>query len=379
MRAIVVTILCLVSMCAMSTMLMGQSSATRAASKPAKSATTTAASGPAAVACGHFNARVHKEDGKSLPYQLLVPKDYTPGSDKVWPLVVWLHGSGEVGTDNTTQIRPIAKTFLADGDRTPAFVLVPQCPPKMAWHASGFNKAPEIAESSRMLVATIAELQKEFELDDRRVCLGGFSMGGYGVWELLIRYPGVFAAAFPIAGGTGDRPALPPLVKDVPIWIFHGDKDSMTPVDDSRKIVAALKALGSQVKYTEYPGVGHECARALADPQLLEWILAQKRKDPADFKVAKVPDAATLITRGLAHGTHDTWTGAAQHTLHGVPRIAIDGVRYRLRAAAKAEAGVAAFLEKIGKGDITGQCQVTGTIEIEDNAWLAVEKIEVKK
>lgn len=354
-----------------------------AATKPAQPATAsapaTATSGPAPVTNGQFNARIHKQDGKALPYQLLVPKDYDADQDKVWPLIVWLHGSGENGTNNTTQLRSIAKTFLADGAKTPAFVLAPQCPPKMAWHASGINKQPEIPDSSRLLVAAIAQLQKEFKLDGRRIYVGGFSMGGCGTWELLVRYPGVFAASFPIAGATGDRPALPPLVKDVPIWVFHGDKDNMAPVEDSRKVVAALKALGSSVKYTEYKGVGHECARTLADPQLLEWILAQKRKEPADFAVAKVPDGAVMITKALLHGTHDTWTGPVQRTGHGVPRIAIDGTRYRLRPAAKADAAVAGVLEKIGKGEITGQCKVTGTVELEDLPWLAVEQIEVTK
>lgn len=377
MRAIVAAILCFASACALSSSLWGQSAPT-AASAPAKSPATASTSSPA-VAYGQFNARVHKEKDKSLPYQLLVPKGYAPGEDKAWPLIVWLHGSGETGTDNKAQIRSIARTFLADGAKTPAFVLVPQCPPQMAWHAIGLNKAPEIADSSRMLVATIAELQKEFKLDDRRFYVGGFSMGGFGTWELLVRYPGLFAAAFPIAGGTGDRPALPPLVKDVPIWVFHGDKDAMVPVDESRKIVAALKALGSPVKYTEYRGLGHDCAKALADPQLLDWLLAQKRKDPADLTAAKVPDAATIILKTLPQGTHDTWTGPVQRTLHGVPRIAIDGVRYRLRAAAKAEAGVAAFIEKIGKGEITAQCKVTGTVELEDLPWISVERIDVKK
>jgi predicted peptidase len=376
MRAIATTILCLASACALPAVLRGQ---TAAPSKPAKSPASAPASSPTPVTYGQFNARVHQEEGKSLPYQLLVPKGYAPDKDTAWPLIVWLHGSGENGTDNAAPMKSIAKTFLADGAKTPAFVLVPQCPPKMAWHAGGFNKAPEIAESSRMLIATIAELQKEFRLDDRRVSVGGFSMGGCGVWELLLRHPGVFAAGFPIAGATGNRPALAPLIKEVPIWVFHGDKDAMAPVEDARKIVAALKALGSPVKYTEYRGGEHECGKALADPKLLEWILAQKRKDAADFTAAKVPDGALLITKTLPQGTHDTWTGAVQHTLHGVPRIAIDGVRYRLRAAAKADPGVAAFLEKIGKGDITGPCAVTGTIEIEDNVWLAVEKIDVKK
>ncbi len=328
---------------------------------------------------GQFSARIHRDGALSLPYQLLIPKDYMPDADKSWPMIVWLHGSAENGTDNRAQLPGVANTFLSDGANTRAFVLLPQCPPKMAWHRAGFNKAPEVAESSRMLIATIAELEKEFRLDGRRIYVGGFSMGGIGVWELLVRYPGVFAAAFPVAGAVGDRPALPPLVKDVPIWVFHGDKDDMVSVEDARKTVAALKALGSTIKYTEYSGVGHQCARALAEPQLPVWLFAQKREATADFELAKVPDGALLITRGLPAGTHDTWTGPVQHTLHGAPRLTIGELRYRLRPAKNAETSLAGILDKIGKGEITAPCQVTGTIEIEDYAWLTVERIEVKK
>ncbi|GEM_PF-251916 len=354
------------------------------AAGPAESlgqAITTTSS--ATVTPGQFNARIHREGDESLPYQLLVPKDYASAQplaqDRAWPLIVWLHGSGENGTDNRAQLQSIAKTFLADGDRTRAFVLVPQCPPKLAWHAVGLGQTPPVTGPSRMLIATIAELQQEFHLDDRRIYVGGFSMGGCGTWELISRFPGVFAASFAISGGPGDRPALAPLIKDIPIWAFHGDNDNTGTPEDTRQIVKALKALGGPVKYTEYLGGKHECVTALAEPELPVWLLAQRRGAPANFAEVKVPPGATMILKTLAQGTHDTWTGPVQHTAHGVPRIAINELRYRLRPAPNADPSVAAILEKIGKGEITGTCQVTGTVELEDLAWLAVERIEVKK
>lgn len=341
--------------------------------------TAHAQSAPAALIPGQFNPRIHREGDQSLPCQLLVPKDYTPDQAKSWPLIVFLHGSGENGTDNTTQLKVVANTFLADGAKTRAFVLLPQCPPKMAWHALGFNQAPPLPASSRMLVATISELCTELKLDTRRIYLGGFSMGGYGTWELLVRYPGLFAAAFPIASGSGDRPGIAPFIKDIPIWAFHGDKDAYSPVSDIRSTVAFLKAAGSPIKYTEYAGGSHECAHALADPQLPQWILAQQRTAPADFTPAKLPDAALMITKTLPAGTHDTWTGPVQHTLHGAARLEIDGFRYRLRPSPKSDPAIATTLEKIGKGELTGQFQVTGTIEIEDFVWLTVEQISIKQ
>jgi predicted peptidase len=342
--------------------------------QPAPPATATISITP-----GQFNPRIHREGDQSLPYQLLVPKDYAPDQAQSWPLIIFLHGSGEKGTDNTAQLQVVANTFLADGAKTRAFVLLPQCPPNMAWHGVGFNQAPPLPASSRMLIATIAELCKEFKLDDRRIYLGGFSMGGYGDWELLIRYPGLFAAAFPIAGGTGDRTGVAPLVKDIPIWAFHGDKDPNAPVADTRKIVASLQSLGSPIKYTEYPGMGHECARPLSEPQLPQWLFAQQRTAPADFTPAKLPDGALMIIKTLPAGTHDTWTGPVQHTAHGAARLDIGGFRYRLRSAPKSDPAVATTLEKIGKGELTGQFQVTGTIEIEDFVWLTVDQIESKK
>jgi len=321
--------------------------------------------------------RIHREGEKSLPYRLLIPKGYKPGN--AWPLIVWLHGSGEKGTDNVSQVQPIERTFLADPEKCPAFVMVPQCPSNTAWHAVGFNKPAEMPEPARMIVATVAELQKEFGLDDRRLYIGGFSMGGCGTWDMLSRCPDLFAAAFPIAGPPGDREALAPVIKHVPIWAFHGDRDRVAPIEGTRSIVAALKAAGAEVRYTEFPGGGHECDNALADPKLTEWLLAQKRTSSPSYAPVPVPLSAALIIKTLPDGARDTWTGTAELTGRGAARLLIGNVRYRLKPAASASPSVAEVLAKIGKAEIAEKCQVTGTVELTDYAWLVVERIEVVK
>jgi predicted esterase len=329
-----------------------------------------------------FEKRTHKEGDKSLPYRLLVPKAYKPGT--ALPLIVWLHGSGERGGDNVSPLRALAETFLADAEKCPALVMVPQCHSKSSWLAIGYNKVPDITEPSRMVVATVEELQKEFGLDGRRIYLGGFSMGGGGTWELLTRYPDLFAAAFPIAGppfagAPGERPGLAAVIKHVPIWTFHGDKDNVAPVAGTQAIVAALKKEGAEVKYTEYKGGGHECAGTLKDPKLAEWLLAQKRATDPSFKQAKVPESAALIVKTLPDGEKGTWSGKVERTGQGAARLPIDNVRYRLKPAEKAAPGVAELLAKIAKGEVTGEYTVTGTVELSDYAWLLVERIEPKK
>jgi dienelactone hydrolase len=234
-----------------------------------------------------------------------------------------------------------------------------------------------------MLVETIAKLRTEFGLDGRRIYVGGFSMGGCGTWELLTRYPDLFAAAFPIAGpphsgAPGERPGLAAVIKHVPIWVFHGDRDNLAPVSGSRAIVAALNKEGADVRYTEEPGGGHECARALGDAKLMEWLLSQKRSADPSFVLAKVPENAALFVRTLPDGEQGTWTGKVGRTRRGAAQLAIDGVRYRLRAAKSAAPAVAELLAKIGNGEATGEYAVTGAVELSDYAWLVVSAI-VKK
>lgn len=324
-----------------------------------------------------FEARTHKDGDKALKYRLLVPKAYKKGTPL--PLIVWLHGSGEKGTDNVSPLRGIDKTFLIDAAKCPAFVMVPQCPDRTAWHAVGFNKVPAITEPTRLTVAAVEGLVKEFGLDGRRIYVGGFSMGGCGTWEMLTRYPDLFAAAFPIAGPPGDRKDLASVIKHVPVWVFHGDKDNLAPVAMSRDVVAALKKAGADVTYTEYKGGGHECARALKEPKLQEWLLAQKRKADPSFAEAKVPQSAALIIKTLPDGEKGTWTGKVERTRQGAPRLPIDYVRYRLKPAKGADKGVAELLAKIAKGEATGEFTITGTVELTDYAWLLVERIAARK
>jgi hypothetical protein len=143
--------------------------------------------------------------------------------------------------------------------------------------------------------------------------------------------------------------------------------------------VAALKKEGADVRYTEYAGGGHECARTLKDPKLVEWLLTQKRVTDPSFAQAKVPPSAALIVKTLPDGGKGTWTAAVERTRQGAARLPIDNVRYRLRPAEKAAPGVASLLTKIGKGEATGEFTVTGTVELSDYAWLVVERIEAKQ
>lgn len=320
-----------------------------------------------------FQAREYREGDKKLPYRLLVPQAYDAA--KQWPLVIWLHGSGDGGSNNTSQLSGIGGSYFGNREKCQALVMVPQCPSGSSWLAVGLNAPPKITEPSRMIVAAIGELKKEFALDERRIYIGGFSMGGCGSWDLLSRYPQLFAAAFPIAGPPGDRPGLAPLIKEVPIWVFQGDHDKVAPVESSRTIVAALKGVDAPVKYTEYRGGGHEMHQPLTDPQFPEWLLAQKRSADPVFTPSEVPANASLITKTLPHGTRDTWTGPVERTGHGVPRLVIGDVRYRLKPAAAAPVAVVERLERIAKGEVKGPHRISGQIELDDRAWLLVESI----
>lgn len=144
-------------------------------------------------------------------------------------------------------------------------------------------------------------------------------------------------------------------------------------------IVAALKEEGADVRYTEYAGGGHECARTLRDPKLPEWLLAQKRQADPSFVQAKVPENAALIVRTLPDGEKGTWSGKVERRGQGAARLPIADVRYRLKPAKDAAPGVADLLARIGKGEVTGEYTVTGRVELSDYAWLVVEKIEPKK
>lgn len=226
----------------------------------------------------------------TLLYRILYPLNYDAG--KKYPLIMFLHGSGERGNNNEAQLVHGGKLFADSANRQkfPAFVIVPQCPITDFWarlkrepgknDSLGkfrFDSNQPIGTSLSLVSQLLDSLVATGTVSKKKVYLGGLSMGGMGTFELLWRKPDFFAAAFPICGG-GDPEKVAIYGKKLPIWLFHGDADKVVPASNSRLMRNTLQAAGAKVKYTEYPGVGHNSwDNAFAEPELLPWLFKQKK------------------------------------------------------------------------------------------------------
>lgn len=225
--------------------------------------------------------------GQTYRYEVFVPENFD--RHKKWPVILFLHGSGERGDDGVLETDiGITHAIRHNVANFPFIVVMPQCRKDHRWIESDMQ-----AQALDALERSI----KEFKGDRSRLYLTGLSMGGYGTWEMAARYPGKFAAYVPICGGihgpTGQSDADVTLAKDsqisdpyaetarrigsTPVWIFHGGADPTVPVEESRKMAQALRAAKGNVRYTEYPGVQHNSwDKAYAEPDLVPWLLAQK-------------------------------------------------------------------------------------------------------
>jgi pimeloyl-ACP methyl ester carboxylesterase len=188
-----------------------------------------------------FTKRYHTFQGTTLPYYIFVPAAYDPQIE--YPLVLCLHGAGEVG-DNPSAVKKnsMATVWARDSNqlRWPCFILVPQCP------SGGWWTTPNIISTVN---AIMDSLQTEFSIDTNRIYVTGLSIGGYGTWDLLVRFPNKFAAAVPVCG-WGD-PSKVALFKHIPIWNFHGALDATVTVTYSRAMMTALELEGKTVVYTQ--------------------------------------------------------------------------------------------------------------------------------
>lgn len=222
-------------------------------------------------------------DGIAHRYQVFVPQGYD--SARAWPLVLFLHGSGERGADGLlpTEIG-IGTALRRHAERFPAIVVFPQAPPDTRWPG----------DATPVALAALDRAMAEFHVDADRVYLTGISMGGGGAWHVAYRDPDRFAALLVVCGRlvpveSAPAPVVPPddgplfgtlarRLRGLPIWVFHGDADPVVPVEDSRRIVAALRALGAPVRYTELAGVGHGAwDAAYQAPATPAWLFAQAR------------------------------------------------------------------------------------------------------
>jgi predicted peptidase len=214
--------------------------------------------------------------GNSLYYYLYVPPNYHPAQK--YPLVLLLHGGGERRNPSKSAEQnelvllndPYAQVWSADYDapgnphiqqRWPCFVLIPQLSNGQDWvnvPVNGGSYSQPAQPSTGLLVTKeiLDALQREYTgIDAHRLYVTGLSLGGYGTWDAIERWPNYFAAAAPIAG-AGD-PSKAAALKNLPIWAFHGSADTTVPVSGSRDMIAAIDAAGGHPRYTEFPGLGH--------------------------------------------------------------------------------------------------------------------------
>lgn len=233
-----------------------------------------------------FQYRVLKQNGHVLPYRLYTPPGIVAG--KTYPLLIFMHGAGERGVDNRRQFLRFApfKFWL----KYPCYVLAPECPKQEDEGANGGGVwvdtpfgAPqhEMKEiptwPMKLAIRVIDSLLRETNVDKKRVYVTGLSMGGFATWELLQRKPSAFAAAMPVCGG-GDL-AYASYIAKVPLWVFHGDADSTVPVIRSRDMVGAIKAVGGEPKYTEYPKIGHDAWTPTYPKEgVWDWLFDQRKK-----------------------------------------------------------------------------------------------------
>lgn len=226
--------------------------------------------------------------GDTLPYRILLPQNFDP--EQQYPLVLFLHGSGERGRDNTAQLTHGSSLFFKTDIRNdyPAVVVFPQCPPESSWTSAviehkdnsreiHFQTEGEPTAAMRLLQGLLNELKERSYIDKKRLYVGGLSMGGMGTLELLRREPNLFAGAFAICGG--DTIANAKKYKNVPLWLFHGLKDDVVPPTLSTSLADHLEEIGAKnIKLTIYPEAKHNSwENAFADPQLLPWLFSKKK------------------------------------------------------------------------------------------------------
>jgi predicted peptidase len=229
-----------------------------------------------------FEEHIFDLGGESMPYLLMKPLGFD--STKSFPLVLFLHGSGERGNDNKRTLTHIESLLTADSNRTafPAFVLVPQCDTghrwvEVDWKSVSHTQPAEPSKYMRLSIELINEIESNFPIDPKRIYVTGLSMGGFGSWDIIARLPNKFAAAAPVCGGGDVETAM--LIKQIPIWIFHGSNDKVVKASRSNDMYEALKKVGGKVKYSEFKDVGHDSWKpAYAEPAFLKWMFGQMKE-----------------------------------------------------------------------------------------------------
>ncbi len=210
----------------------------------------------------------------ALDYLLFLPKDMAAQPDKRWPLLLFLHGAGERGSNVWLVAVHGPPKIVREKPDFPFIVVSPQCPAGRRW----------VDED---VLALLDDVIAKYPVDKQRIYLTGLSMGGYGTWSLGLSHPERFAAIVPICGGGDSIKALLPdptraeALRSLPVWAFHGAKDSVVRLVESERMVDALRRFGcKEVELTVYPDAEHDSWTATyANPKLYEWLLNHRREN----------------------------------------------------------------------------------------------------
>ncbi len=239
---------------------------------------------------GYLTRIYTDKQGNSIPYYLYVPYNYHPAQR--YPLVLLLHGGGERGQDERSLAQNRARLLndayaaiwssSAIQSRWPSFIVVPQVMDQNRWVSTpaaqgSYQLASKPTDSLQLAKDVVDMLQRVYAgIDASRLYITGLSMGGYGTWDAIERWPTYFAAAAPIAG-AGD-PSQAAVLTHLPIWAFHGAEDTVVPVSGSRDMIQAIRSAGGQPRYTEYPQAGHGIwMQVYSSSDFLTWLFAQQK------------------------------------------------------------------------------------------------------
>jgi predicted peptidase len=241
---------------------------------------------PAVKAQQDYLFKTHKTEEGTLPYRVLLPPEFV--ESKTYPLILFLHGAGERGSDNEKQLTHGADLFISSQDKYPAIVVFPQCPEDDYWarieadrstlpfeFSFHYDRGP--GRSMRLVISMLDSIENLNYVDQNRLYLGGLSMGGMGTYELLYRRPDTFAAAFSICG-AGDINSVEQYAKSTPVWMFHGARDVVVLPGYSVDMFIAISKAGGNPKFDLYKEANHNSwDRAFAEANLLPWLFSHQR------------------------------------------------------------------------------------------------------
>jgi predicted peptidase len=247
---------------------------------------------PLSLNAADFLTRVYTaSDGKTLPYRLLVPEHYD--SHIKYPVILFFHGSGERGVDNKAELSQGVPNFTTPADcaKFPCFVIVPQCPPNDKWAdipPDDFTGVlpPQPGQPMQLALKILDSVNAEFGTDTNRIYVMGLSLGGFGTWDCVTRFPERFAGAVPVCGG-GYPTAITAANARVPVWAFLSSDDPAVPPLRSIHMIEAMIKMGGHPKLYVYGGLGHgSWGKAFSEPELLPWLFAQHLSPPPPPKPA---------------------------------------------------------------------------------------------